>query len=203
MRVCIVIKVGTDGLISRIDEYFDPAEIAPLLRTEAKVRHDTEMHDDDSGNTARDPDTAGVWNLAPDRSAVTFKIKNFWGLLNVKGQFTEFSGDGQLTGKGACSAASISASRRCAPVSLAATSICARPTSSMSNVSPRSASSSPRCSRKPERPLICGPASPSKASPRQCRCPSPSPSSTTARSGYPAKPRSIDPSSTWAGTSSA
>jgi ketosteroid isomerase-like protein len=31
MRVCIVIGVGTDGLIKRIDEYFDPAEIAPLI----------------------------------------------------------------------------------------------------------------------------------------------------------------------------
>jgi ketosteroid isomerase-like protein len=31
MRVCIVIKVGSNGLISRIDEYFDPKEIAPLL----------------------------------------------------------------------------------------------------------------------------------------------------------------------------
>jgi ketosteroid isomerase-like protein len=31
MRVCIVIRVGADGLIERIDEYFDPAEIAPLL----------------------------------------------------------------------------------------------------------------------------------------------------------------------------
>jgi ketosteroid isomerase-like protein len=31
MRVCIVIKVGANGLISRIDEYFDPADIAPLL----------------------------------------------------------------------------------------------------------------------------------------------------------------------------
>ena len=31
LRVCIVIKVGDDGLIGRIDEYFDPAEIAPLL----------------------------------------------------------------------------------------------------------------------------------------------------------------------------
>ena len=31
LRVCIVIKVGTDGLINRIDEYFDPAGIAPLL----------------------------------------------------------------------------------------------------------------------------------------------------------------------------
>jgi hypothetical protein len=31
MRVCIVIKLGANGLISRIDEYFDPAEMAPLL----------------------------------------------------------------------------------------------------------------------------------------------------------------------------
>ena len=31
MRVCIVIKVGDDGLITRIDEYFDPADIRPLL----------------------------------------------------------------------------------------------------------------------------------------------------------------------------
>jgi polyisoprenoid-binding protein YceI len=48
-----------------------------------------------------DPDLAGVWNLDPNRSAITFKIKNMWGLLNVKGRFTEFGGDGQLTGKGA------------------------------------------------------------------------------------------------------
>lgn len=48
-----------------------------------------------------DPDTAGVWNLAPDRSTVSFKIRNFWGLLNVKGQFTDVAGDGQVTGKGA------------------------------------------------------------------------------------------------------
>lgn len=31
IRVCIVIKVGNNGLIERIDEYFDPAEIAPLI----------------------------------------------------------------------------------------------------------------------------------------------------------------------------
>src|ERR1700754_3633742 len=31
MRVCIVIKVGASGLINKIDEYFDPAAIAPLL----------------------------------------------------------------------------------------------------------------------------------------------------------------------------
>jgi polyisoprenoid-binding protein YceI len=48
-----------------------------------------------------DPDMTGVWNLDPNRSAITFKIKNMWGLANVKGRFTEFGGDGQLTGKGA------------------------------------------------------------------------------------------------------
>ena len=48
-----------------------------------------------------DPDTAGVWNLDPERSTVNFKIKNFWGLLNVKGRFTDVNGDGQVTGKGA------------------------------------------------------------------------------------------------------
>ncbi|MGV9796438.1 nuclear transport factor 2 family protein [Mycobacterium sp. NPDC003449] len=31
LRVCIVIKVGADGLITRIDEYFDPRDIEPLL----------------------------------------------------------------------------------------------------------------------------------------------------------------------------
>jgi len=31
MRVCIVIKLGSRGLITRIDEYFDPKEMAALL----------------------------------------------------------------------------------------------------------------------------------------------------------------------------
>ncbi|WP_197380674.1 nuclear transport factor 2 family protein [Mycolicibacterium mengxianglii] len=31
MRVCIVIKLDGAGLITRIDEYFDPAEMAPLM----------------------------------------------------------------------------------------------------------------------------------------------------------------------------
>jgi ketosteroid isomerase-like protein len=31
LRVCIVVKVGVNALISRIDEYFDPAELAPLM----------------------------------------------------------------------------------------------------------------------------------------------------------------------------
>ncbi|ASW91622.1 hypothetical protein MMARJ_22860 [Mycobacterium marseillense] len=48
-----------------------------------------------------DPDMAGVWNLVPDRSAITFKVRNMWGLVNVNGRFTDFTGEGQLTGKGA------------------------------------------------------------------------------------------------------
>jgi ketosteroid isomerase-like protein len=38
MRVCIVIKLGTNDLISRIDEYFDPAEITPLLESAESQR---------------------------------------------------------------------------------------------------------------------------------------------------------------------
>jgi polyisoprenoid-binding protein YceI len=50
-----------------------------------------------------DPDTAGVWNMVPDRSMFAFKIKNLWGLLNVKGHFADATGDGQITDKGAVS----------------------------------------------------------------------------------------------------
>jgi len=32
MRVCIVIKVDAKGLITRIDEYFDPSDMAPLMK---------------------------------------------------------------------------------------------------------------------------------------------------------------------------
>ena len=32
LRVCIVIKVGARGLITKIDEYFNPADLEPLLR---------------------------------------------------------------------------------------------------------------------------------------------------------------------------
>ncbi len=31
LRVCIVINVNADNLITRIDEYFDPADLAPIL----------------------------------------------------------------------------------------------------------------------------------------------------------------------------
>lgn len=48
-----------------------------------------------------DPDTAGVWTLVPDRSTFGFTIPNMWGLLRVKGEFTDVGGDGQVTAKGA------------------------------------------------------------------------------------------------------
>ena len=31
LRVCIVIKVGVNQQINRIDEYFDPADLAPIM----------------------------------------------------------------------------------------------------------------------------------------------------------------------------
>lgn len=43
----------------------------------------------------------GVWSLDRDRSTVGFSIKNFWGLLSVKGRFTDVNADGQITGRGA------------------------------------------------------------------------------------------------------
>jgi polyisoprenoid-binding protein YceI len=43
------------------------------------------------------PQSAGVWSLVPDRSTIGFKSKSMWGLVPVKGRFTEFSGDGQIT----------------------------------------------------------------------------------------------------------
>lgn len=48
-----------------------------------------------------DPDTAGVWNLVPERSALQFITRSVWGLIRVKGHFTQVSGDAQITGKGA------------------------------------------------------------------------------------------------------
>ena len=44
-----------------------------------------------------DPSSAGRWTVDPDRSAITVKSKSMWGLVPVKGRFTEFSGEGQLT----------------------------------------------------------------------------------------------------------
>jgi ketosteroid isomerase-like protein len=37
--ICIMIKLAANGLISRIDEYFDPADIAPLLSSTDSERN--------------------------------------------------------------------------------------------------------------------------------------------------------------------
>ncbi len=70
------------------------------LFANARVRW-TEMLMTTVETLLNDPDTAGVWNMVPDRSTFVFKVKNFWGLLNVKGRFADANGDGQITGKGA------------------------------------------------------------------------------------------------------
>jgi polyisoprenoid-binding protein YceI len=44
-----------------------------------------------------DPASVGVWNLDPDRSTIGFRAKSMWGVAPVKGVFTEFNGDGQIT----------------------------------------------------------------------------------------------------------
>ena len=44
-----------------------------------------------------------TWSLDASRSSFEFKNKTFWGLANVKGHFTEFSGGGQVDAGGRAS----------------------------------------------------------------------------------------------------
>ena len=44
-----------------------------------------------------DPASAGTWTVVADQSTVAVKSKSMWGVVPVKGRFTEFSGDGQVT----------------------------------------------------------------------------------------------------------
>jgi len=41
--------------------------------------------------------SVGVWNVDPKRSTLAFKTKSMWGLVWVKGRFSQFSGEGQIT----------------------------------------------------------------------------------------------------------
>lgn len=43
------------------------------------------------------PASVGIWSVVPEQSTIAVKSKSLWGLASVKGRFTEFSGDGQLT----------------------------------------------------------------------------------------------------------
>jgi polyisoprenoid-binding protein YceI len=44
-----------------------------------------------------DPASVGVWTVDPKQSTLAFKTKSMWGLASVKGRFTQFSGEGQIT----------------------------------------------------------------------------------------------------------
>ncbi len=61
-----------------------------------------------------DPAAVGTWMLVPNRSAVRFASKTLWGLVPVKGKFTDVTGagtlnaDGTVAGKLTIKAASIS-----------------------------------------------------------------------------------------------
>ena len=48
-----------------------------------------------------DPAAIGTWTLVPDRSEVTFTNKTLWGLVPVKGRFTDVSGRGTVGAGGA------------------------------------------------------------------------------------------------------
>ncbi len=48
-------------------------------------------------------ETPGIWTLDPARSTLRFSNKTFWGLVNVKGEFTDVSGQGEIAPNGAVS----------------------------------------------------------------------------------------------------
>ena len=43
------------------------------------------------------PASVGVWTVNPKQSTLAFKTKSMWGLVWVKGRFSQFSGEGQIT----------------------------------------------------------------------------------------------------------
>jgi len=42
------------------------------------------------------PESVGVWNVVPERSSIRFENKTMWGAMKVRGDFTDFSGGGQI-----------------------------------------------------------------------------------------------------------
>lgn len=47
---------------------------------------------------------AGRWVIDPDLSSVTFAVKHFWGLMTVRGHFTRFTGEADVTPDGVITA---------------------------------------------------------------------------------------------------
>ena len=68
-----------------------------------------------------DPASAATWTVVPDQSTIVVKAKSMWGVVPVKGRFTEFSGDGKSPPPKRFPASSTSRPHRCAPVSRSAT----------------------------------------------------------------------------------
>jgi len=48
----------------------------------------------------KSPQAVGTWTLDPNRSSFSFTNKTMWGLMNVKGRFTTFSGEGRVDAGG-------------------------------------------------------------------------------------------------------
>ena len=55
------------------------------------------------GTLLRDGQLAGSWTLDPSRSQVRLRSKSIWGLVPVKGVFTDVSGTGTVSPSGAVS----------------------------------------------------------------------------------------------------
>ena len=68
----MIIRVGPDGLITRVHEYFDQAALDPL-------RNRNPPGGDMSTVTEllKNPESVGVWTLDPDRSTIRFN-KTMW-----------------------------------------------------------------------------------------------------------------------------
>lgn len=44
-----------------------------------------------------DPASTGTWTVVADQSTIAVKAKSMWGVVPVKGRFTDFSGEGEIT----------------------------------------------------------------------------------------------------------
>ena len=102
-----------------------------------------------------DPASAGTWTVDADQSTVAVKGMSFWGVMPVKGRFTEFSGDGQVTAPQRFPATSTSRRRRCARGSVNATRTCTPPISLRPRSSRTSTWWSPRPMSSTATPSAC------------------------------------------------
>ena len=76
----------------------------------------THMRDMSTSKSAVPGLRAGLWSLDPARSRVSFRHPKFWGLVTVKGIFTQVHGDGEVllggTGSGTLTIAAASIDTR-------------------------------------------------------------------------------------------